>query len=163
MKKSEKTSLKFLDRNKYNQLRCDFKKEEKLKLIDKEEFFFVKNITKSQQKFIDMYLKYLKDRKELKNEIKKLPSAAQIEFLKDKIWQFRDKYEVSYDILFAIRKDNYTIHSAFKEYKGEYLKALSKLRKELFAFSVELNKTKKKLESIKANIIANSILKTKSK
>ncbi len=161
MKKNNKTSLKALDRDKYNQLRSNFKKEEKLKLMNKEEFFFVKNITKSQQKFIDMYFKYLEERDELKKEIKKLPNVIQKELLKDKVWQFRGMYAVDCVVLSAIREDYIAIHSSFKEYKGEYLKALSKLRKEIFAFSVELNKTKKKLEAIKENKIDNSSSKTK--
>lgn len=151
------TSLKTLSRGRYDGLRQVFKVQEKLKEGKK---FLNSNLSKTQEQMLVLYFKYLEERDKLKKEIEKLDTTIKKEFESDKVWQFRDIYRVNHDVIQAMSVDNYALYmSITKPYTEEYKKALLQLHKDTFDFSIELNKTKKKLEIVKGKQLINSVEK----
>lgn len=157
MKKNNVTSLKTLDREKYNQLRDMFNVHAKIVDIKK---LLQHSASKSQEKMFDIYLKCLEKRRELKKELETLDKKTKTELLKDKIWDFRDVATVSYDMFLAINIDYVSVA---KKYTEEYKKELLRLRKDTFDFVIELSKTEKKFKEIKAKKLTNAALKANSR
>ena len=163
MKKNNVTSLKTLDRDKYDRLRAVYKVFEKIneKKLSKCDYI----PSKTEEKIYNIYLKCLKKRYELRKEMEAfLDNRAKERFLNEKAWEFREIEIVNNDMLRSVSIDNYALYmSITKKYTGEYKKEWLKFRKDTFDFVIELSKTEKKFEEIKAKNLTNAALKANSR